>query len=140
MAVREAQAIQQELTGIEAAMKRVSTSEELQARADSLNEAAGEILTGLRGREGGGFGGFGGGQADDGPQPVQRILGDANGIHQTYSPATAAERAALERAGPPLEEQLTLLNELVAAMADFRRALDEAGVPWTPGRAVKPPM
>ena len=140
MAVREAQAIQQELTGIEAAMKKVSTSEELQARADSLSEAAGEVLSGLRGRGGGGFGGFGGGQADDGPQPVQSILAEANGIHQTYSPATAAERAALERAGAPLEEQLTLLNELVAAMADFRRALDEAGVPWTPGRPVKPPL
>ena len=140
MAVREVQAIQRELTGIEAAMKRVSTSEELQTRADSLNEAAGEILTGLRGRGGSGFGGFGGGQADDGPRPVQRILADANGIHQTYSPATAAERAALERAGAPLEEQLVLLNELVAAMVDFRRALDEAGVPWTPGRPVKPPM
>ena len=141
MAVRETQSIQQELTGIEAAMKRVDTSEELQAQADSLNEAAGEVLRGLRGR-GGGFGGFGGGggQAGDGPQPVQRILAEANGIHQIYAPATEAERSALERAGPALEEQLPLLNELVAAMVDFRRALDEAGVPWTPGRAVKPPM
>ena len=127
------------LQGIEAALGRGDTSEELQARADSLDEAAGEVLRGLRGG-GGGFGGFGGGgrQTGDGPQPVQRILAEANGIHQIYAPATEAERSALERAAPALEERLPVLNELVAAMADFRRALDEAGVPWTPGRPVKP--
>ena len=94
----------------------------------------------MRGRGGGRFGGFGGGRQDDGPQPVQRILAEANGIHQIYAPATEAERSALERAGPALEARLPALNELVAAMVDFRAALDEAGVPWTPGRAVKPPV
>jgi len=140
IAVRQAQAIQQELEGMEAAIKRVDASEELQARADSLNDAATEVLRGLRGGGGGRFGGFGGGQQEDGPQPVQRILADANGIHQIYAPPTEAERAALERAGPALQERLPALNELVAAMVDFRRALDGAGVPWTPGRMVKPPV
>ena len=143
IAVRQAQAIQEELGGIEAAMSKVDAGAELRARADSLDEAAAEVLRGLRGggRGGfGGFGGFGGGGQEDGPRPVQRILADANGIHQIYSPATAAERAALEQAGPALEERLPALNELVAAMADFRAALDDAGVPWTLGRPVKPPV
>ena len=121
-------------------MSKVDAGAELRARADSLDEAAAEVLRGLRGGGRGGFGGFGGGGQEDGPRPVQRILADANGIHQIYSPATAAERAALEQAGPALEERLPALNELVAAMADFRAALDEAGVPWTPGRPVKPPV
>ena len=67
---------------------------------------------------------------------VQSLLGTAGGMNQTYAPATDAERTALEEAGPTLDEQLTALNELVAAMPAFRDALDAAGVPWTPGRPV----
>ena len=137
MAVRQAEAIEDELEGIETAMKRASATEELRARADSLGEAVGDVLQALRGSGGGGFGGGGGGgQDDDGPVPIQRQLGNANGIHQAYAPATAQERAALEGVGPPLDEQRTALNALVAGMVDFRRTLDEAGVPWTPGRPV----
>ena len=42
--------------------------------------------------------------------------------------------------GIAIRQAQAIQQELVAAMADFRAALDEAGVPWTPGRAVKPPV
>ncbi len=133
MATRQAQEIQSELRGIEAAMARVEVSDELQARADELGEQAAAVLRGLRGGGGRGFGGGGGG---GGAVTVQSLLGTAGGMNQTYAPATDAERTALEEAGPALDEQLTALNELVAAMPAFRDALDAAGVPWTPGRPV----
>ena len=132
MATRQAQEIQTELRGIEAAMERVDVSDELQARADELGEQAAEVLRGLRGGGGRGFGGGGGG----GAVTVQSLLGTAGGMNQTYSPATEAEKTALEEAGPALDEQLAALNELVAAMPAFRDALDAEGVPWTPGRPV----
>lgn len=131
MAARQAQEIQEELRGIEAAMARVTVSDELQAQADSLGEMAAEVMRGLRG--GGGRGGGGGG---GGAVTVQSLLGTAGGMNQTYSPATEAERTALEEAGPALDEQLAALNELVAAMPALRDALDAEGVPWTPGRPV----
>ena len=133
MATRQAQEIQTELNGVEAAMARVEVSDELQARADSLGEQAAAVLRGLRGG-GRGFGGGGGG----GAVTVQSLLGTAGGMNQTYAPATEAERTALDEAGPALDEQLEALNELVAAMPAFRAALDAEGVPWTPGRPVKP--
>ncbi len=133
MAARQAQEIQSELRGIEAAMARVEVSDELQARADELGEQATAVLRGLRGGGGRGFGGGGGG---GGAVTVQSLLGTAGGMNQTYAPATDAEKTALEEAGPALDEQLAALNELVAAMPAFRDALDAAGVPWTPGRPV----
>ena len=132
MAARQAQEIQTELNGIEAAMARVEVSDELQARADSLGEQAAAVLRGLRG------GGRGGGGGGGGAVTVQSLLGTAGGMNQTYAPATEAERTALDEAGPALDEQLAALNELVAAMPAFRDALDAEDVPWTPGRPVKP--
>ena len=164
MAVRQGEATEAELEGIGAALDRAEAeaggagrggggeasvgggagagaTAGLRARADSLGEAVDAVLQALRGSGGGGGfgGGAGGGGDDDGPVPLLRQLGDANGLHQAYAPATEQERAALERVGPALDDQLDALNALVEAMAEFRTALDAAGVPWTPGRPVARP-
>ncbi len=147
MAVRQGEALVEELEGIEAALKRgggsgagdegVAAGERgrLRAGADSLKTRLDSVLTALRG-SGGGGGFFGGGQDDDGPVPLQRQLADANGLHQAFAPATEQERAVLARVGPALDEQVAVLNALLTRMVEFRGALDEAGVPWTPGRPV----
>ena len=139
MAVQQGEAIESELEGIGLALERAQGVAALSARADSLSEAVDGVLEALRG-SGGGFGGGGaGGGDDDGPVPLLRQLGDANGLHQAYAPATEQERAALDRVGPALNEQVAALNALVARMAEFRPALDQARVPWTPGRPVARP-
>lgn len=162
MAVRQGEAMETELDGIELALDRAETEAGGAGRsagepappeageggaaadpgataslwnvADSLAEAVDSVLTALRGSAGPGPGG--GAARDDEPVPLLRQLADANGLHQAYAPATEQERAALERVAPALEEQLASLNALVARMADFRRSLDQAGIPWTPGRPV----
>lgn len=165
MAVQEGEAMEAELEGIGAALDRAEAeaggaagasgaagaageraaggagaTAELRATADSLGEAVDEMLEALRGSGGGGFGGgAGGGGDDDGPVPLLRQLGDANGLHQAFAPATEQERAALDRVGPALDDQLAVLNSLVTAMAGFRSALDAARVPWTPGRPLARP-
>ena len=135
MAARQAQEIQSELRGIEAAMARVEVSDELQARADELGEQATAVLRGLRGGGGRGFGGGGGG---GGAVTVQSLLGTAGGMNQTYAPATDAEKTALEEAGPALDEQLAALNELVAAMARLPRRARRGGRALDAGQAGRP--
>ena len=144
IAVRQAEEIEEELEGVGRALERAARSHRgdvgdrsgLEARADSLAERVDSLLEALRGRSGqGGFGGGGGG--DDGPVPLLRQLSEANGLHQAFAPATQHERAVLERTAPLLDEHLETLDALLAAMADFRQALDDVGAPWTPGRRVR---
>lgn len=130
MAVTQAEAVEDELEGVVVAIRRAGgavSGEELRGRAEELTDRAGEILNTLRG---------GGGDEEDEPDPIQRQLGEANGLHQAFAPATDQERAALERVRAPLQEQVELLNALLADLTNFRTELDEAGVPWTPGRPV----
>ena len=139
MAVTQAEAVEEELSGVVAAIKRTAgsgtgTVADLHARTDSLAERAGGILEALRGG-GNGFGNAGGGDSGS-PDPIRQQLAGANGLHQAYAPATADERATLDRIVQPLQEQVSLLNGLLAELATLRAALDEAGVPWTPGRPV----
>ena len=133
MAVRQAESLEEELEGIDAALERAGEPAALDAQADSLEERVSDLLQALRG-SGRGF--FGGGGNEDGADPIQRILAGANGLHQANAPATAQERAALDRAEPLIAEQVDAMSVLMADMGAFRSALDAAGVPWTPGRPV----
>lgn len=144
MAVRQAEAIEDELESVGQAIDHAARGRDadagglagLEAQADSLSERADSLLDALRGPSGqGGFGG--GGSGDDGPVPLLRQLGEANGLHQAFAPPTAHEHAVLERVAPALDEQVAALNALLEEMAAFRLALDAADVPWTPGRAVR---
>ena len=136
MTIRQAEAVTDELEGIEQALKRAATAEGhdavagLRARADSLSQAAAAVVEALRG----GDDEEDEDEGDDAPVPLVRQLADANGLHQAFAPATEQERAALRRVAPALSEQAAAVNALLERMADFRDALDRAGVPWTPGR------
>ncbi len=133
MAIRQIEAVTDELEGIEQALKRAATANGhdavagLRARADSLSEAATAVVEALRGSDDDD-------EDEDASVPIVRQLADANGLHQAFAPATEQERAALRRVAPALDEQATAANALLERMADFRDALDQADVPWTPGR------
>lgn len=134
MAIRQAEDVEAELGDMDLALGRAGEPAELTARVDSLERRVGDLLQVLRGSSGGGF--FGGGDDDDGPPPLRRQLSDANGLHQANAPATAQERAVLARVGPRVDEQVGVLNAILPDLTALRAALDEAGVPWTPGRPV----
>lgn len=133
MAVRQAEALGEELEGIEEALDRAGEPEALESQSDGLEDRVDELLETLRGSGGGPFGGGG-----DGPDPIQRMLAGANGLHQANAPATAQEREVLDRVEPMIAEQIEVLGDLMSDMTEFRSALDGAGVPWTPGRPVGP--
>ncbi len=144
MAVRQAEEVDGELEAIGRALARAARDGRedaggpagLEAQADWLSERVDSLLEVLRGS--GGQGGFGGGGGnDDGPVPLLRQLSEANGLHQAFAPPTTHERAVLDRVAAALDEPLASVNELLGDMADFRRTLDAAGVPWTPGRPVR---
>ena len=132
MAIRQAEDLEEELEGIGEALERAGEPAALEDQADALEDRVDELLQALRGSGGGFFGGGGG----DGPDPIQRELAGANGLHQANAPATAQERELLDRVAPLIDEQLGVLGSLMGDMAGFRDALDAAGVPWTPGRPV----
>ena len=137
MTAQQADAVNDELDGIEQALKRAAAEvgrdavAEMHDRADSLAQAATAVVEALRGRDD---------EEDDGDEdedvPLIRQLADANGLHQAFAPPTEQERAALRRVAPALDEQAAAVNALLEQMAEFRAALDGAGVPWTPGRPI----
>jgi hypothetical protein len=51
---------------------------------------------------------------------------------------TEQEMEAMSQAAPALEEQIGRLNAMVTQeVPAFFGALDDAGVPWTPGRPIR---
>ena len=135
MTAHQADAVKEELDGIEQALKRAAVAvgrdavAALRNRSDSLAQAANAVVEALRGGEDDE-------DEDEAAVPLIRQLADANGLHQAFAPATEQERAVLRRVAPALDEQAAAVNALLERMTEFRAALDDAGVPWTPGRPI----
>jgi hypothetical protein len=134
MAVRQTDVTRQQIADARAAMAEVDVPESLAELADELEGD----LSDIRGVLGAGGGGFGFGGGGDGPPSVRRLLGVAAGVHRATTMPTQQEREALGAVPAALSEQVARVNELVTVrMPAFFQALDDAGVPWSPGRAIR---
>ena len=139
MALRNADQIREQITQAQTAIKLLDELDSALAEAaDSLKKDIDDIIRTLRGQP------ARSGQAtqsvpDTVPAPsVQQRLRRAGGINSATALPTEQERDALESAGPDLQREVDRLNDLlVDRMPAFFRELDEAGVPWTPGRPIR---
>jgi len=137
MALRNADRIRRQVTEATTAMKRIEAPEALTATADTLKQDVDSIIRVLRGRPRGR-----GAPNPTRPVPapsVQQRLATAMGITRVTALPTRAELDALESVPDVLAREVERLNELVSVrMPAFFRALDASGVPWTPGRPIRP--
>jgi photosystem II stability/assembly factor-like uncharacterized protein len=134
IAIRQTDVTRQQITDAKAAMEEVSVPAALTEMVDALEDDLNDIR-GVLGAGGGGFG-FGGGGG--GTPSLRQLLGVAGGVQRATAMPTAQEQRALSAVPGPLAEQVDLLNTLVGSrMEAFFQALDSAGVPWSPGRAIR---
>jgi photosystem II stability/assembly factor-like uncharacterized protein len=134
MAIRQTDEIREQLSQARTAMKEVDVPASLTQRADSLEKA----LDAMRTRLGAGGGGFFGGGSNEGPRSLRQLLAFAGGVNRSTSMPTEQEMEAMSQAAPALEEQIGRLNAMVTQeVPAFFGALDDAGVPWTPGRPIR---
>jgi photosystem II stability/assembly factor-like uncharacterized protein len=135
MAARQVDQLREQIDQAMGAMEGVDVPESLTEMANGLEEDVNDIRRRLG--AGGGFGGFGGGGGSTGDPSVRQLLGAAAGVHRADAMPTEQEMEALNAVPAALDAQLDRLNALLARMPAFSEALDESGVPWTPGRPVR---
>ena len=114
--------------------------EALLAQAEALAKEVDDLIDRLRGPQGGGFAGAGGGRRGGPRRPSvqQRVNTIAGQIDGVTSVPTAYQRQTLEAAAAELEQALPGVNDVIGTkLPALLRALDEAGVPWSPGRAIR---
>ncbi len=138
MALRAVDAIQEQVTQATDAMDQIDAPEPLGDQADALRDDIADVILILRGREGRGGGGGGGGDSDDQePRSVRQRLQTASGVHRATAMPTRQEMDALRSVFVDLEREVTRINEILTErMPAFFSALDDVGVPWTPGRPI----
>jgi hypothetical protein len=135
MAIRQSDELRDQITAARAALEKVDAPASLGETASGLQRDLDDVRTKL-GAGGGGF--FGGGAGGNGPRSLRQLLAFAGGVLRATAMPTAQEREALERVPEALDAQVARLNQMVGErMPAFFRVLDEAGVPWTPGRAIR---
>ena len=134
MAIRQSDDLRTQITQARGAMEKGAPPQSLTQMASELERDLNDIRTKLGA---GGGGGFGGGAAE-GPRNLRQLLSAAGGVLRATAMPTEQEMQALERVPSRLEAEVARLNALVSErMPAFFRALDEAGVPWTPGRPIR---
>lgn len=134
MAIRQSTELRDAVRDAKAAMEEVDVSESLSETAEGLEEDIDDI----RDRLGAGGGGFFGGGDDEGPASVRELMFRAAGVHRATAMPTEQEREALDAIPEALDEQVARLNQvLTQRMPAFNQAMDDAGVPWTPGRIMR---
>lgn len=134
MAIRQSDELRDQIAAARNALDEVGAPASLGETASALQSDLDDVRTKL----GAGGGGFFGGGGGEGPRTVRQLVLFASGVQRATAMPTEQEREALERAPAALDAQVARLNEMVSErMPAFFRALDEAGVPWTPGRAIR---
>ena len=137
MAVRQSDVAREQVTQAKAAVEKAGGP---QALTDMVAQVERD-LNDIRGKLGAGAGGSGGG--GDGAQPIQprtvrQLLATAAGVSRANALPTAQELAALALAAGRLAPEVARLNVLVTErLGALFQAMDAAGVPWTPGRAIR---
>lgn len=135
MAIRQSDDLRDQIAEAKTAMDKVDGAAGLADMAGGLEKDLNDIRTKLGA---GGGGGFGGGGASDGPRSLRHLLSYAGGVLRANTMPTEQEMQALGMVPDRLDAEVTRLNALVTErMPAFFRALDEAGVPWTPGRPIR---
>lgn len=134
MALRQSEEVREEITQAKAALAKVTAPASLTEMVSGIENE----LNDIRSKLGAGGGGFGGGGAQAGPRNVRTLLAYAGGVNRSQAMPTAQEMEALDLVPSRLDPEVARLNTLVSErMAALRQALDAAGVPWTPGRAIR---
>jgi photosystem II stability/assembly factor-like uncharacterized protein len=132
MALRQSEQLLSVVDDAREAMAEVEVPPELEARADSVHETIQEVRVRL------GAPGAEAPEDEDGaaaPTPVRQLVRIAAGVHRATTLPTEQEREALASAETALAAQTARLDALLQEeLPTFFRALDEAGVPWSPGR------
>jgi len=133
MAISQSDELRDQIAAARDAMGRVDAPAALGETASALQRDLDDIRAKL-GAGGDGFGGGGG----DGPRTVRQLVLFAAGVQRATALPTEQEREALDRVPEALDALVARLNEMVGErMPAFFGALDAAGVPWTPGRAIR---
>jgi hypothetical protein len=133
MALSQSEEIQEQIQGARDAMKQVEVPASLSQTAGALASEISDIRDRLGAR-----GGFFGGGGNENPPSVRRLVSTAGGVHRATAMPTAQEREALELAPDALAEQVVRINTMLTEdLPAFYQALDEAGVPWSPGRPIR---
>jgi len=139
VALKQADEVQQQLTGARAAMARVTVPAAVTSEANAIGREVGAVIQVLRGRSGRGFG-FGGGEGGGGvvqTPTVTQLVAQASGINRATAMPTEYEQQALAEIPGMLDAQIAKLNAALARVPAFFKSLDDAGVPWSPGRPVR---
>jgi hypothetical protein len=136
MAVRQSDLLREQVTQVKAAMAKAEPPAALKESLDAIERDLGDVRSKL------GAGTTGGGGAERGSRvpvrTVRQLLATAAGANRANAMPTRQEKDALALAPARLDPEVARLNALVAErMPALLRALDEAGVPWTPGRPIR---
>ena len=136
MALASADEVEGLLDDASAAIEEGRGGDDLSDQVESIRDELGEVRSALRASRG-----FGGGanRPTPNPAPVQSRLQLASGMMRATAMPTAQEMEALESVPADLAREIERLNVVIStrvpALVD---ALDAAGMPWTPGRTVRP--
>ena len=137
MALKAIDGMREDLDDLDEALEEVRAADTLVEQVKSLREAVGEVDESLRAPRG--RGGSNPYDPTDDTPPVQSRMRVAGGMMNATAMPTTQELDALASIPADLSQAVDQLNALLSQ--DFHaliRALDEAGVPWTPGRTLGP--
>jgi photosystem II stability/assembly factor-like uncharacterized protein len=137
MAMRQSDDLRTQVSQAKAALEKGEAPAALRETLGAIERELDEV----RSRLGAGAGGGGGLAANAVPVPprtVRQLLSIANGANRANVMPTQQERDALSLVPSRLDPEVARLNALVSErMPALFRAMDAAGVPWTPGRPIR---
>ena len=137
MAIRQSDDLRTQVAQAKAAVAKVNAPVDLTATLDAIDTD----LTDVRSKLGAGAVGPGGAATPGAPVPVRtvrQLLSTAAGANRANAMPTQQEKDALALVPSRLDPEVARLNALVSErMPALLKALDEAGVPWTPGRPIR---
>jgi photosystem II stability/assembly factor-like uncharacterized protein len=134
MAIRQSDELREQITQAKAALDGAGSPASVSGMASDLDRDLNDIRTKL----GAGGSGFFGGGPSEGPRSIRTLLAYAGGVLRASAMPTEQEMQALELVPARLDAEVARLNAMVGErIPAFFRALDEAGVPWTPGRVIR---
>jgi photosystem II stability/assembly factor-like uncharacterized protein len=139
MAIRQSDELRTQVTQAKAAVAKVDAPAELKQTLDAIERDLNDVRAKLgAGAAGGGGGGVAANAVPVPPRTVRQLLSVAAGANRANVLPTQQEKDALALVPSRLDPEVARLNALVSErMGALFKAMDAAGVPWTPGRAIR---